>query len=331
MANPLLRFKEPGYALSCARFAGRYLVRSLAGLAHDYWKDGRAYEPDDLADTLPAAPDAAVVAKGAPKVPGNPRKPIIGPDGTWHAMPGEISEHMWGTDNVTPGDGDFTERLLRPLGLNKEMSVLDLSAGLGGRLRRATEEFGVYMSGLEPDPAIAVRGMEMSVASGVGKHAIIVSYDPMKLKVDRHYDCVIARETIYRVADKEKFIKSIIACCKPKAQASFTDYIVNPEVHDAPAMVAWREMEPGANPVGLVEMAELWAKAGLSLRVHDDQTDLYRKEVMMGLARFAKFMSSGVKPDAETKKAIDKRITTWAHRMAALNAGMKFYRFYGAR
>jgi hypothetical protein len=90
-------------------------------------------------------------------------------------------------------------------------------------------------------------------------------------------------------------------------------------------------MESGADPAGLVEMAELWAKAGVNLRVHDDQTEYYRKEVMSGLSQFAKFMASGVKPDAATKKAIDKRITTWAHRVAAIDAGMKFYRFYGLR
>ena len=42
-------------------------------------------------------------------------------------------------------------------------------------------------------------------------------------------------------------------------------------------------------------------------------------------------MASGVKPDEETRKAIDKRITTWAHRMAAIEQGMRFYRFYGLR
>jgi cyclopropane fatty-acyl-phospholipid synthase-like methyltransferase len=247
-------------------------------------------------------------------------------------MPGEVSEKMWGEGYVTPGDVEVTDRLIRPLGINKDMSLLDLSAGLGGRLRKTTDDYGVYINGLEPDPEIAKRGMEMSKAAGRGKRVTITAYDPLKLTVDRLYDCIIARETIYRVTEKEKFIKSIVASCKPKAQVSFTDYIVDPEVRDKPAIIAWRAFEKGSDPLGLVQMAEMWAKAGFNLRVHDDMSDFYKKEVMVGLARFAKFMASGgPKPDAETKKSIDKRITTWAHRMAAMEQGMKFYRFYGLR
>jgi hypothetical protein len=78
-------------------------------------------------------------------------------------------------------------------------------------------------------------------------------------------------------------------------------------------------------------MAELWAKAGYMLRVHDDQTAYYRKEVMAGMKRFAQFLATGVRPDAETRVAIGKRMQVWAHRMEAMDNGMKFYRFYGTK
>jgi SAM-dependent methyltransferase len=310
------------------RSAALYVLRAIIGIAQDYWKDGDWSKP--VADDMPDQDNQNLAAR-APSEVWHMRQYEAESDGLWRAQPGEISERMWGDGYVTPGDEYFTDRLIRPLGINKDMSILDLSAGLGGRLRRTTDEFGVYISGLEPDPAIAARGMEMSIAAGRGKRASITVYDPMKLKVERSYDCVIARETIYRVPDKEFFIKSIADCCKAKAQVSFTDYIMNSEVRDEPAIVAWRQAEVGANPAGLVEMAEMWAKANVSLRVHDDQTDYYKKEVMAGLQRFAKFMASGVKPDEATKQAINRRITIWALRVAAIEAGMKFYRFYGLR
>jgi cyclopropane fatty-acyl-phospholipid synthase-like methyltransferase len=218
-----------------------------------------------------------------------------------------------------------------PFSLTKDMSMLDLSAGLGFRMRKTSHEFGLYINGREPDPEIAARGMAMSVQAGMGKRDIITAYDPMNF-VDTHkYDCVVARETIYRVVNKKKFISAIVACCKPQVQVSFTDYIVNPESQNQPAILAWRAFEPDSAPLSLVEMAEIWAKAGISLRVHDDQTEYYKKEVKKGIIRFAKYMASGIHPDAETKKAIEKRITTWAHRLAAMEQGMRFYRFYGLR
>jgi cyclopropane fatty-acyl-phospholipid synthase-like methyltransferase len=308
---------------------GARVRRVIVGIAQDFWKDGGKEEkirpPEyDVNQQFKDNLDRAVRATAL-------HLPSQANDGIWRALPGEISEKLWGRGYVTPGDKELTDRLVHPLGVNKDMSLLDLSAGLGGRLRKTTQDFGIYISGFEPDAEIAARGMELSVQAGLGKKAIIVPYDPMKLVLTRAYDCVIARETIYRVPDKEVFVRAIVAGCKPKAQVSFTDYIVNGEDREKPAIKAWQEFEVGSNPPSLVEMAELWAKAGMNIRVHEDLTDYYKKEVMQGLARFAKFMNSGVRPDAATKKAINKRITTWAHRMAAMEQGMKFYRFYGLR
>jgi len=297
--------------------------REMAGIAQDFWKDGHWEKPAPHIE-----PTRAVKEADVPIMP--PSVPI--PAGhSWHAAPGEVSEKMWGDGRVTPADDYITDLLIKPLSLTKDMNMLDLSAGLGWRMRKTSHEFGLYINGREPDPEIAARGMAISVQSGMGKRDTITAYDPMSLVEAHKYDCIVAREIFYRVVNKKKFIESIVACCKPKVQVSFTDYIVNPESQNQPAIVAWRAYEEAAVPASLVEMAELWAKAGISLRVHDDQTEYYKKEVKKGMLRFAKFMASGVKPNAETKKAIEKRITTWAHRVAAMEQGLRFYRFYGLR
>lgn len=313
--------------------------RLVLGITHDFWKDGEANVFADLKQLALKPRQLELTDNSAPNTPGTPHAgmatPTSAPKGKslpeWHAAPGEISEKMWGNGFLTPGDEAVSEMLIAPLGLNKDMSVLDLSAGLGGRLRQTVEKFGVYITGLEPDQQIAQRGMEMSVRAGKGKHAVITAYDPNNFAVAKTYDAIIARETFYRVTDKDKFFKALASCTKPKAQITFTDYIVNPEDRNKPAILAWTKFEQGSAPLGLVEMAEAWAKVGFNLRVHDDQTDFYSKEVIKGLKHFAVFMASGVKPDAETKKSLMRRMQTWTHRMAAIQQGMKFYRFYGTR
>jgi len=293
--------------------------QEVVGIAQDFWKDGdwgRASSAKNGFSTFSRSEgrDAAAVE--------NP---------LWHALPGEISERMWGEGSVTPADEYVTDLLIKPLNLNKNMKMLDLAAGLGARMYETTEEFGIRIDGREPDPEIAARGMALAIESGLQTRLSIKPYDPMYLVEKEKYDCVVSRETIYRVADKEKFIASIVACCNPKAQISFTDYIVNPESVAQPAILAWQAFEKDAAPPSLVEMAELWAKAGISLRVHDDETDHYKSEVKKGMLRFTQYLLSGAKPDNATKRAINKRITTWAHRVAAMEQGMKFYRFYGSR
>jgi cyclopropane fatty-acyl-phospholipid synthase-like methyltransferase len=330
MPNPLLSLVEK-YAGPNALPRARQFV---FGLAEDFWKDG----PENPFVHAPAPASAAKSATtaAASHAPATTAKTDASPAAVkelppWHAAPGEISEKMWGAGYVQPGDEALSQMLITPLGLNKDLSVLDLSAGLGGRLRKTAEDFGVYVTGLEPDPAIAARGMEMSIIQGKGKRAAIAAYDPANFSVTRQYDCIIARETFYRVADRRKFFTALGTAAKPKAQVSFTDYIVNPEDREKPAVKAWMAYEKGANPTSLIEMAEDWAKAGFSLRVHDDQTTFYVKEVKEGVKRLATFLASGHRPDDETKQTLRRRIETWAHRLVALEQGMKFYRFYGTK
>lgn len=341
MPNPVSDFFDKYFGL---HFVER-LKQQVVGLCEDFWVDGsenllgldydnfsvtkikellkakkvknssaQASSPSTTKKT--AQPSAAVVAKR---------------QNLWHAAPGEISEKMWGEGFVTPGDGTINSLLISPLGLTKEMSVLDLSAGLGGRVRKATQETGAYITGLEPDASIAERGMQLSVRAGKSKQASIASYDPAKLVLTRSYDGIIARETFYRAPDRPGLFAVIAKNSKPHAQIAFTDYVLDPEHQGHPAIVAWKQNEVLANPCGLVEMAELWAKVGFGLRIHEDLSEFYKKEVMAGMARLMQFLGSGITPDPETGKAVLRRVETWKHRIKAMEAGMKFYRFYGTK
>jgi cyclopropane fatty-acyl-phospholipid synthase-like methyltransferase len=318
MPNPLLKLVEKYAGPNAMPRAKRFVL----GIANDFWTDG----PENPFSRMQGTNTNAAPAKSASVMPQTPA-----PNVPWHAAPGEISEKMWGRGYVQPGDVALSEMLITPLGLSKDTSILDLSAGLGERMRKTAEKYGVYVTGLEPDPQIAARGMEMSIIDGKGKRAAIATYDPANFSVTRHYDCIIARETFYRVADRRKFFMALGACAKPKAQVSFTDYIVNPEDREKAAIKSWMVFEQGANPASLVEIAEDWAKAGFNLRVHDDQTSFYVKEVTEGVKRLAVFLASAPKPDAETKAALRRRVETWARRLTAFDQGMKFYRFYGVK
>lgn len=331
-------------ALQVNKLGDHFLLRlrqQVVGLAEDFWYNGQdslfrldmgtvfarknrgpAHASLQGRGTKTSSAKASSVTSNA----ANLKKAKI-----WHAEPGEISEKMWGDGFVTPGGNTINGMLIKPLGLTKEMSVLDLSAGLGGRMRRTAEETGAYITGLEPDAAIAVRGMQLSVKAGKRKHAPITHYDPAKLELNRLYDCIIARETFYRVPDRPTFFAAIGKHAKPHAQIAFTDYILDPEHSHHPAALAWKKNEKLANPMGLVEAAEAWAKVGFSLRVHEDLTSFYKAEVMVGLKRLMLYLASGIQPDQETGVAVLRRIETWKYRMAAIDAGMKFYRFYGTK
>lgn len=330
MANPLRNLLQKK---AVAELSAR-TCWVLTGIAHDFWKDG----PENPFLRFRARPSIGV-AKPSPPPPAVPPRPVRTTSpavpSAWRAMPGEISEKMWGEGFVAPGGGAMLDMLLKPLGLDKQTNVLDLSAGLGAFLHKATADFGAYVTSLESDPAIAIRANELLIESGKGKVDAITYYTPDAFvpakTVSKVYDCIIARDVFYRVRDKHKFFTALAACTKPQAQISFTDYIVNPEDKNKPAIVAWTAYEGNVAPLGLVAMAEAWAKVGFKLRVHDDQTHFYRQEVLGGLQRLAQFLATGIRPDAETRQDILRRMDLWTHRLTAMEQGMKFYRFYGTK
>jgi 2-polyprenyl-3-methyl-5-hydroxy-6-metoxy-1,4-benzoquinol methylase len=324
MANPLASLVH-----NKAGFPAR-ARRVLAGVARDFWKDGpeNPFELFVRISRLRPAPRSAPL-RSAARTP-KPTDPMV-----WHALPGEIAEKMWGEGFVAPGGEVLLDLMLKPLALDKQANVLDLSAGLGAFLHKVTAQSEAYVTSLESDPALAIRANERLLKLGKGKVDAIMYYTPDLFEptktVTKVYDCVVAREVFYRVQDKHGFFAALAACTKPQAQITFTDYIVNPEDHDNDAVGAWMAYEGNVAPLGLIAMAEEWAKVGFKLRVHEDQTSLYRREALLGLQRLLKFLASGTRPDAETRQAILQRLELWTRRIKAMEQGLKLYRFYGTK
>ena len=333
MPNPIYAFIE--------KHAGPRFAQQAAGIFEDFWKDtqcefpiyelkitGRTFKLPNLLKPMPTTPGQAAPTP-APRTTAAPIKAAT-PSTLWHAAPGELAEKMWGTEQILPAGDELMTMLITPAGLAKDKNVIDLTAGLGGPMRKLVGQVS-QLKGMETDPAIAARGMELSTKQGKAKMAPIETYDPAAFSMPAIYACMIARELFYHTPDKNKFFYSIAAGIKIGGSVVFTDYIVNPEDRAKPGILAWQAQEPMAKPLGLIEMAEAWAKAGVELRVSEDQTPYYRKELVNGINRFVAALSSASHPDGETKKAILAEVEAWIHRLAAIQAGMKFYRFHAVK
>ncbi|MDD3288240.1 MAG: class I SAM-dependent methyltransferase [Alphaproteobacteria bacterium] len=308
------------------------LLREIVGLAKDYWKDGKdsVGVPKFAAlrkKTEPAKAKAASVAV-------QKKQATTFLDPGWNEDAPHVVEKIWGSGHNLPGRNELVDNLTAPLGLNKEMSVLDLSAGLGGVGRRLADTMDTYVTGLEPDEALAKYGMEISVKFGRAKRASVEFYNPEKFTQDKHFDCVIARELFYRVSNKKRFFKEIKKSIKqqdnPRGQLVFTDYILEAGDKDKPAIKSWLACEKDAQPWSLDEMTKTWTKMGLDVRVNEDLTSMYKREILKSLAAFAEFLKKNP-PNSTTKVIVFKEIEKWAMRVAAMESGLKFYRFYAIK
>jgi cyclopropane fatty-acyl-phospholipid synthase-like methyltransferase len=322
-----------------AKLTGAHILactkQFIFGLAADFWKDA-PYDPamfrrlsplqavknlrgkkKDPASPLSIAPTAAMAAP-IPPVP------------QWHAPAGEIAEKMWGEGHVLPAGNQIMDMLIASLTLKPEQNLLDLSAGLGGALRKLAGKASL-INGMETDIALAQRGTEISARGSQAQNIPIIVYSPVTFAMPATFDRVVARELFYRVTDKASFFTAIGGCLRGKGEIAFTDYIVDAENKDKPAILGWQAFEKGAAPIGLIDMAQAWAKAGFEMRASDDQTDLYKHEVLAGLKRLSLALGQSKKPDAETRQSVLHNVELWMHRMAAFDQGMKFYRFHAVR
>ncbi|MDD2324592.1 MAG: methyltransferase domain-containing protein [Alphaproteobacteria bacterium] len=324
----------------------------LEGLARDYWKDAPFVWPQWIQKRIQALkkprdpqppkppkvkPTPAVSAHketGGGNSPAEPasRKAKDRPHTTtWTADRVQVMEQLWGEGHAIPGGDAYIEELSAPLGITQDMSILDLGAGLGGLPRYLAEKYKTYVTGFEMDPTLASRGMVMSIAAGLSKQASIVSLDPAAYTAARKYDCIFAREVFYKIIGKEKFFKAIDSSLKGGGgQFVFTDFILDPAVREKPAILHWLASERGAAPLSKLETIKLWKGMGYDLRIAEDHTEKYKDFILTGLRDLVVFMAQNV-PDRETKSVMLREVDLWSKRLAALNQGLSYCRFYAIK
>lgn len=133
-----------------------------------------------------------------------------------------LYQKVWGEGFNFPGGPDYALELVKPFNLKPAMTVLDLTAGLGGGARAMVEVFDMWVSCMEPDAEIAAVGKAISVQKGVEKRAPMEPYDISKPLVlpPAKYDCILLRETLHEFVHKPEALKAIKHALKPHGQVS---------------------------------------------------------------------------------------------------------------
>lgn len=314
----------------------------LVGIARDFWKDAPSQQwlnwlkkvagkpkenkrPSPSFQSQPAA-HKNVVQEVKEKVAVVAAKPK-----PWSADRVQIIETVWGEGHALPGGEEYLDSLSSPLGINPDMSVLDLGAGLGDMARFLADKYKTYVTGMEQDNALATRGMVMSIAAGKSKQASVIGYDPAIYTAARKYDVIFAREVFFKIIGKEKFTKAVNSSLKNGGgQIVFTDYILDSSARDKPAVMKWLEHERGAAPMSMIETIKMWRGMGYDMRVAEDRTDEYKSLILKGLKEFTGFLTFNI-PDTETRREVFHEISHWSHRMEAFHEGLKYCRFYAIK
>ncbi|WP_416618241.1 SAM-dependent methyltransferase [Niveispirillum fermenti] len=249
----------------------------------------------------------------------------------WTATRIEVVEKIWGPGFSSPGGDEFIPTIVKPLGLNPAMSVLDIGAGLGGASRAMAKQYGTWITGLEPNPVLAEAGMFRSQKAGLARQAPIMPIDLENFAWNKRVDAIFSKEAFYTVRNKDKLIDSIEAALKPRGQLLFTDYVVDREQIRGRDFDGWMSAEPvEPTPWTIEQYAAALAQRNLDIRITEDNSDTQRTLILTAIQELVRHLET-VSMDRDTKLAVVEEVEMWARRVAALSSGLRYYRFYAMK
>lgn len=241
-----------------------------------------------------------------------------------------VMEWLWGKGYVLPGGEAFVLDLVKPSGLGPSMSLLDLSAGLGGPARTIAKSFHTYVTGMERDYQLAQAGQRMSVAAGMERRAEIIHYNPEDLELRKHrFDAILGRLVTFALRDKERFLRVLSEALKPGGKLMLTDFVVEPGRLLDPALLAWAEHEP-IPPVlwTLQQYEDCLAGLGFDVRIAEDRTDAYCQMIVSAWSQMIQERDLRSLPRHDLGVVVDEA-EFWANRVAALErGGLRFMRLF---
>jgi hypothetical protein len=295
------------------------------------WWDGyslvmptRAPEDDDAAG---AAADNAASASSAPDSSlSDPRIPT-----SWTPTRIKAAQLIWGEGYLSPGgEGYFTE-LVNPLGLVPAVTLLDLNAGIGGGIRAAHHGFGAWTEGYEVVPELASAGMQMSKMAGLSSKAPVRVFDPVGENFPKGpYDCVIAREFFYRIANKQALLGRVERSMKKRGQLLFTDFVLTDPNKASASVDAWHATEPvPSTPWTEADYVALFERLEFELRISDDITEQYRGLIQEGWRNLMPTLEAMHDTPVDIMRAVLDEVGLWTRRSMILKSGdIRLMRFH---
>jgi SAM-dependent methyltransferase len=215
------------------------------------------------------------------------------------------------------------------MALNSSISLLDLSAKLGGGARAIANAFGCWVTGLEPDSDLAEEGGKRSKQADMDKKAPIRDYvpDQVELKASS-FEAVFADDLFYMVPDKERLLQAVHNGLKPKGHFLFTDLLIEGDGENE-ALRKWiGRSEPKAQPWSVDQMKERLETIGFDVRIAEDYTPTYRGQILSAFAELVDKLQRRAIPK-HIRPRVFEEAELWALRMDAIDkGGLKAYRFH---
>lgn len=295
------------------------------------WWEGLVLPPP------PPAPDDAERNDNNPVLAASDGKtdPNAPPPDPWTQERVDVLESVFGGGGLTPGGIPAMMQLVKPLGLDPTMSVLEFGANIGGATRAIAEEFGAWITGIESSPVLVEIAKIRAHTSGMAKKAPVLqeSLEAPEIRA-RYYNAIYSRDVLYTVGKKDAVIATFVQALRPKGQITFMDYVGADDLALVSAEInAWKQREP--LPVHLWT-AERYRQAltiqKLDVRTIEDMSDEVRRDIVAGWGTYLKTLDLKALTSSANASVMIQEAELWASRFKALASGrLKVVRVYAMK
>jgi hypothetical protein len=308
---------------------GNQLAKRLHAWWGGYYLDEAAPPVgEDAEDDEDARPLA-----GASAPPGLPAEFAARKAAAWSDPRLQVMERLWGTGFVSPGGHDYIMNLIRPLGLDSTMTVIELGAALGGATRAIAAETGAWTNGYEDSALLAEAAAELSTMAGLSRKAPIEAYDPTEIDLSANScNTIFSREAFFTIEDKDALFNAVYEALRVDGQLLFTDYMFSRSNISSGAIDTWLENEPVTpKPWSVDEVRNKLTELGFEVRITEDITPDIRTMILAAWSEFTdafdrRQFAPGWAP------ALLAEAELWSGRITVLDSGdVGVYRVYGRK
>lgn len=284
------------------------------------WWEGWVLPPPPAAPE-PERGDDPMLASASAQQPTDPNAP---PPDPWTQERVDVLESVFGGGGLTPGGLPAIMQLVKPLGLDQTMSVLEFGANIGGATRAIAEEFGAWITGLESSPVLVEIAKVRAHTSGMAKKAPVLqeSLEAPEIRA-RYYNAIYSRDVLYTVGKKDAVIAALVQALRPKGQITFIDYVAADDLALVSSEInTWKQREP--LPVHLWT-AERYRQAltiqKMDVRTIEDISDDVRRDIVAGWGAYLKTLDLKALSASSGAATMVQEAELWATRFKALSSG----------
>lgn len=197
----------------------------------------------------------------------------------------EITDGLWGDGFQFPGGEAETLHLAKPLGLSPASSLILVGAGSGGPPCVIAHTLGVWVTGFESDPGLAVAATERSIRTGLGRKAQIETWNPEHPDFERsQFHHGMALEPL-RDGLPEPTLAALAQALKPGGQLVMMETVADAPLRSTdPVVAGWSRLErrrPELVP-SEIGITRVLGRLGFDVRIVEDVSQRHMRQALHG-------------------------------------------------